>query len=140
MSEFDWEQLRLSPSAIAALAENRKARRARRPERATPTARFIKGPIPVAWLVAAASLPLAKAVQTGMAIWYLAGLRKSDTVVLSNFLLASFNVGPQAKYRCLKALEDAGLISVEYRPQKNPRITLHPDAGGPLDLPDDEKD
>jgi hypothetical protein len=140
MSGCDWEELRLSPSATAALAATRKERRARHAESATPRARFIKGPIPVAWLATAASLPLTKAVQTGLAIWYLAGLRKSKTVVLSNLMLASFNVGPQAKYRCLKALEDAGLISVEYRPQKNPRVTLHPDGGGPVDLPDHEKD
>ena len=116
MSEFDLSQFQLSPSAITELA---KARKARTTQRWKPTAQrggaFIKGPIPLRWAATAARLSPSKAAATGVAIWYLAGLRKSNTFILPNGLLGNFGVGPQAKYRCLKALEDAGLITVEYR-------------------------
>ena len=84
---------------------------------------FTKGPIPLAWQVAAAKLP-GKVLQTGLAIWFLAGIRESNTVILGNELLAHHGVSRRAKVRCLKALEGAGLIFVEYRENKNPRITL----------------
>jgi hypothetical protein len=61
-----------------------------------------------------------------MAIWFLAGQmgRKGD-LVLTNPTLELFAVTNRAaKYRALKALEKAGLIRVERRPQKNPLVTI----------------
>jgi hypothetical protein len=57
-------------------------------------------------------------------IWYLYGLRKDTTVTLANGLLEQFNISRKAKYRCLKALEGAGLIAVEYRKDRTPRVTI----------------
>ena len=57
-------------------------------------------------------------------IWYLYGLRKDTTVTLANGLLEQFHISRKAKYRCLKALEGAGLIVVEYRKDRNPRVTI----------------
>jgi len=65
-----------------------------------------------------------KAFQTGVVIWYLYGLRKDTTVTLANGLLEQFHISRKAKYRCLKALEGAGLIAVEYRKDHNPRVTI----------------
>jgi hypothetical protein len=39
-------------------------------------------------------------------------------------LLEQFHISRKAKYRCLKALEGAGLIAVEYRKDHNPRVTI----------------
>jgi len=43
---------------------------------------FIKGPLPMHWVRAAAQLP-GKTLHVGLYLWYLAGLTKSTTVVLS---------------------------------------------------------
>ena len=71
----------------------------------------------------ASALP-GKASQIGIVLWYLCGLRKNYTVVLANGLLEQFHISRQAKYRCLKALEGAGLIAVEERKDRNPRVTI----------------
>ena len=68
---------------------------------------FIKGPIPLAWITAAAMLP-GKSLQVGLALWYLAGLKKTKTVPLGN-LLPKFGVDRKSKGRCLKLMERAGL-------------------------------
>jgi len=72
---------------------------------------------------AAAMLP-GKSVQVGLALWYLAGLKKTKTVALGNRLLESFGVDRKAKSRCLKAMVSAGLISVARRAGCNPIVTL----------------
>ena len=45
--------------------------------------RFLKGPVPLAWLEAAARLP-GKSLHAGIALWYAAGLARSASVPLSN--------------------------------------------------------
>ena len=51
---------------------------------------FLKGPIPIGWLMKASALP-GKASQIGVALWYLSGLRKNSTVILANGLLERFH-------------------------------------------------
>ncbi len=87
------------------------------------TAPFIKGPIPLAWITAAAMLP-GKSLKVGLALWYLAGLKKTKTVPLGNLLLQRFGVDRKSKGRCLKAMERAGLITVVRRVGCNPIVTL----------------
>ena len=70
-----------------------------------------------------------KAFQTAVVIWYLYGLRKDTTVTLANGLLEQFHISRKAKYRCLRALEGAGLIAVEPRKDRTPRVTII--AAGP---------
>ena len=65
--------------------------------------RFLKGPIPWSWLSQAAVLP-GRALQVAMALWHLAGMRKSATVSLSTKVLSELGVQRQAGYRGLKAL------------------------------------
>jgi len=89
---------------------------------------FIKGPIPLAWMKAVAMLP-GKSLHVGLALWYLAGVKKTKTVTLGNRLLESFGVDRKTKSRCLKSMERAGLISVARRAGCNPIVTL-------LDVPE----
>jgi hypothetical protein len=84
---------------------------------------FINGPIPLAWMKAAATLP-GKCLHVGLALWYLAGLKKTKTVALGNLVLEGFGVSRKAKGNCLKELERAGLITVESRPGCSPIVTL----------------
>ena len=72
-----------------------------------------------------------KCLQVGLALWYLAGLQKTNTVALGNHLLQSFGVDRKAKGRC-QASERAGLVAVLSRPGCNPIMTL-------LDTPEEVK-
>jgi DNA-binding MarR family transcriptional regulator len=85
--------------------------------------RFLKGPIPWKWITEAASIS-GNAVRVSMAIWHLAGMMKTDTVKLSNKILAELGVDRSGKYRTLDRLETAGLISLKKRPGCSPEVTI----------------
>ena len=84
---------------------------------------FLKGPVPIGWIKAAANLP-SGCLAVGMALWFMAGFGKSKTVRLSNNLLAEFGVGKAAKSRCLHHLENAGLVGVDRAPGRMPTVTI----------------
>ena len=93
-------------------------------------AEFIKGPIPLAWLSAAAELPGKAALAVGLALWFERGRRKSDEVTLTTTICRRFGVvDRKGKYRGLAALEEAGLVAVEWRPNRNPVVTILEAAG-----------
>jgi len=87
---------------------------------------FLRGPVPLAWLGRACALPGGKVLGTALAIWFLAGLRRcKDHLKLTNAILRRFAVVERtAKYRSLRALEEAGLIQVEREGGKNPIVTI----------------
>jgi hypothetical protein len=87
--------------------------------------RFLKGPVPLPWLEAAARLP-GKSLHAGIALWYAAGLARSAAVPLSNISGVRFGLDRNAKYRALAWLEDAGLITVERKLGRAPVVTLLP--------------
>ncbi len=87
--------------------------------------KYLKGPIPLNWLCAAAHLP-GKSFQVAIAIWYLVGLNRSPTVKLNQVVLTDFGVNRNCKYRALDWLSDAGLIFVQKADGKNPLITVLP--------------
>jgi len=91
--------------------------------------RFVKGPIPWTWLSKAAHLPRA-ALVVALAIWFLRGLTKAGKggIKLRPSLLNELGLDRKAGYRGLKALETAGLVSVERRRGASPKVTvLFPD-------------
>lgn len=88
-----------------------------------PGGRFLKGPIPWAWIAAAAALP-DQALLVGLCVWRLAGATKSRTVSLGNFDLKPLGIDRAAKSRALHALEQAGLIAVARRHGRFPIVTL----------------
>jgi hypothetical protein len=110
---FDLNRYRLPP-------DTQFVRPAKRKRRSQP---FLKGPIPLPWLETAAKLP-GKCLHVGLALWYLNGVKKSDTVALGNARLQKLGVDRDAKKRCLRALEEAGLIIVDRQPGRNPRVTI----------------
>ena len=118
ISTFDIEKFRLPNNYMESCPKS-----PRKPKKPRLSGNFLKGPIPIAWLMKASALP-GKAFQTGIVLWYLCGLRKKETIVLANGLLEQFHISRQAKYRCLKALEGAGLITFEGRKDRNPRVTI----------------
>ena len=89
--------------------------------------RFLRGPIPLNWLSAAAALP-GRSLHVGVALWLEAGLRNSAVVPLSNISGRHFGLDRNAKYRALAWLENAGLITVERKLGRAPIVTiLHPE-------------
>jgi len=118
ISTFDIENFRLPNNYMRTCPKPSK-----KPRKPRFAGNFLKGPIPIAWLMKASALP-GKAFQTGIVLWYLSGLRKKETIVLANGLLEQFHISRQAKYRCLKALDGAGLITFEGRKDRNPRVTI----------------
>jgi hypothetical protein len=85
---------------------------------------FLKGPVPLAWLSAASKLPGKAALAVGLALWFEAGRRRSQTVTLTSAILARFGVNRKAKYRGLASLERTGLIDVVRVPRRNPVVTI----------------
>ena len=65
-----------------------------------------------------------KALLVGLALWHLKGLRKTDTFIVSNLMVQDWGVQPDAKSRALRTLEKAGLIGIERRGKRSPRVTL----------------
>src|SRR4051812_40385757 len=70
---------------------------------------FIAGPIDIVWLSQARQLGVT-ALWVGLGLWYLRGLRRSGTNLVSNLTMQEFDVQPDAKSRALRKLEKAGLI------------------------------
>jgi hypothetical protein len=72
------------------------------------------------------------ALLVGLALWHIKGLRKTDTFIVSNVMLQEWDIQPDAKRRALRALERAGLVKIERRGKRSPRVTLI-ERKGPLD-------
>ena len=86
---------------------------------------FLKGPVPLDWLMIASKLP-GKSLQIGITLHYLAGLKKTTTVRLPQTTLNQFGVSRHCKYRALQYLEQAKLITLNRTHGKNPTVTILP--------------
>ena len=88
---------------------------------------FLKGPIPMAWLNAAAKLP-GKTLNVGIAIWWLAGMAKTKTFKLTGKALNQLGVSRDAASDALKRLEENGLILVKRLPGQRSTVEILPVA------------
>ena len=84
---------------------------------------FICGPVPVAWMAKANELK-PSASQIGLILWHLVGMKKDRTVVLTNKKLQDFHLSRVKKYIGLRALEEVGLVKVQWRQKANPIVTI----------------
>jgi hypothetical protein len=90
-TEFDLDKLRVRAPTIARRSQTLRPR---------IPGRFIKGPIPLVWITAAAMLP-GRCLHVGVAIWYLAGLGRREVVELRPaFSDCSGSAGTPATARC----------------------------------------
>ena len=85
--------------------------------------KFIAGPIPVSSMRHASKLGV-KTLLVGLALWHIKGLRKTNTFIVSNLMLRNLGIQADAKGRALRKLERAGLIIVEQRGKRSPKVTL----------------
>ena len=122
MDTFDPKRLALKRSTMNPILEQSAVQNTRVP-RHHANGHFLKGPIPLTLINQATRLP-GKAWHVYAAIWYLVGINRHSTVNLTNTALKQFNVSRDSKYRALKALEKAGLLTVVRTNGKNSVVTL----------------
>jgi hypothetical protein len=84
---------------------------------------FLKGPVPLWWLEKASKLG-GKCLAVGVALWFLAGLKRTSTIKLTQRVRSRFGVGRGASRRCLYKLEKAGLIRAQRHQGRCPVVTL----------------
>jgi hypothetical protein len=85
--------------------------------------RFLKGPIPLKDIAAAAILP-GKSLALFVAVHHQIDLTGKPNVTLPATLLRQLGISRSAKARCLNALEQAGLVSVMRSKGRAARIEL----------------
>ena len=119
-----------SKSSRFALRSDRTVPHKRQLPRPKAGKHFLKGPIPLDWLGRAARLP-GRSLHVAVLLWYAAGLQKTATVSLSSTLARRFGIERNAKYRALKWLEQAGLVSVANSTGQAPSVTLLDPDGAP---------
>jgi len=116
MIPFALERLRF-PAAVPASPRTRVV------ARHEPGNRFLKGPIPMAWLSCAIALP-GKAVHVGLVLWFHSGLARSNRVSVSMSSFTRYGVSRYAAARGLAALERAGLVTCERAPGRKARVEI----------------
>ena len=114
---LDPEQLRLPESMTAPV------RPPSHPPRHRPRERFLKGPIPWAWLDRAGRLP-GKALAVGLVLWQLAGMTRKRTIRVCLSSLRSLGLNEDSARRGIKVLERANLIEVRSRPGRGLDVIL----------------
>ena len=107
------------PQRLSEQSQYRRAKKAKR-----QGAQFLRGPVPLAWLYRAAKLP-GKALAVSLAVHYKAGVENTrEPIAVTAKLLERFGVSRKAGYRGLEALERTGLVSVDRRRGRCPRVTI----------------
>ena len=94
--------------------------------RAAPTKnteKFIKGPIPLKWITKANALP-GKTGNVGIALWFLVGIKGSNTFKITREVETIAACNRKALYQALSRLEEAMLIKVERSPGARANVTL----------------
>ena len=117
--EFDVDRLRLDTS----LFPTPLARSVRSVPRHRQGERFLRGPVPWAWLEAAARQP-GKTLHVGVVLWLLVGMKRSACVTLNLSRLGALGVSRYAASRGLKALRAARLVKFEGRLGRVARVTV----------------
>lgn len=87
---------------------------------------FVKGPIPLEWLTAAAQLEGGSPLIVGLAIWHLSGLqRKVDKITVSLAGISKrWGLSRSTVTRALAKLEAASLVRVSHAPGCSPRVGI----------------
>jgi hypothetical protein len=86
--------------------------------------------IPFAWLHRANRLP-GRATAVAVALWFLAGVKRSMTFRLTAEAADLAGCGRKPLYAALVGLEDAGLITIQRRPGARPFITICANSPSP---------
>lgn len=85
--------------------------------------KFLKGPVPLDWLTLATQLP-GKAVNVGLALWWIHGMSKTDELKVTRQALVAFNISRDALYDGLNRLQVAGLVELTRKPGQRHLIRI----------------
>lgn len=86
---------------------------------------FLRGPIPLPWLLAASALPGKAVLKLALLLWFRAGIEGRQTAIrLSSSSLKRFGITARTAFNALEALEAAHLIRVERHRGRNPLVSL----------------
>lgn len=85
--------------------------------------KFLKGPVPLDWLTAAARLP-GKAINVGIALWWLAGMSKTGILKLTRQSQLALHLSKDAERDGLRRLQQAGLIELTARPGQRHSVRI----------------
>ena len=65
-----------------------------------------------------------RALAVGLLLWFARDVRKSEQVRMTTKLLCRFGITRTTGYRALQALESAGLVTVDRKLGRAPRVTI----------------
>jgi hypothetical protein len=114
---LDPNQFRLPESMTAPIPPSS------RPPRHRPGEKFLKGPIPWAWLDSAGRLP-GKALAVGLLLWKRAGVARKRTIRLCLANSRALGLNRDSARRGIRALERANLVEVRRRPGQALDVTI----------------
>jgi hypothetical protein len=101
----------------------------KRPPRHRQGERFLRGPVPWPWLLAAGACT-GKALHVALALWHEAGMARSRTVPFRPARAREFGMSRDTARRGLRALERAGLVSARQVPGRCLEVTLNDSPPG----------
>jgi hypothetical protein len=87
--------------------------------------------VPVDWLDVLDAIPGRHAYRLMLGLMRISWRQKSQTVKVTNNALLDCRMDRHTKSDTLRRLEQAGLISVEWRPRKSPLVTILFPVGHP---------
>jgi hypothetical protein len=114
---------------LACPSEFQSVEEARMPVLLSLELEFLRGPIPMPWIIAAARSP-GRSLHVGVALWVISGIHQSCIVPLTNLASQCFGLDRNSKYRGLSCLERAGLITVRRKLGQPPIVTILPACNG----------
>jgi hypothetical protein len=119
---FDPEALRLEPEVAAILGKKPSGKQGGRRPRTEPFLQITHKAI----VAGSEVLRGTKQFLVWLYLFHRVWADKHRTVVIANQTLSAWGVGRREKYKALRQLEAAGLISVEWRRRRSPLVTLLP--------------
>jgi hypothetical protein len=102
---------------------NRLHANGRPSRRQAKAVRFLKGPVPWPWLQQAMALP-GKALALGLMVWFKCGLAGRQAVRFSLTWTAAEGIPKSTARRAIRALEQAGLVTVRPLPGRGLEVTI----------------
>jgi hypothetical protein len=85
---------------------------------------FIRGPIPMDWIAAAAGLP-GKTLNAALALWWLSGMKDHSEFKVTRQALALLQISDDAYRDALSRLEQARLVTVQRRPGQRALVKIN---------------
>jgi hypothetical protein len=116
---FNPDSFKLPPEIAAELAKAKATQNGTGPKRTEP---FLQ--IPHRAILAGSRVLGGRRLLVWLYIHHRVWSDKNNTVRIGNVTLGSWGVRRMTKYRALRDLEKAGLISVEWRDRKSPLVTV----------------